>query len=84
MLSAIELDDKSTLAAKEVSNERSYRHLPRKLVAAELPATEMTPQETFGIRRVVAEVSSAASGAFGALSHHVRMPTPGPSRKREG
>jgi hypothetical protein len=53
-------------------------------VAAELTVAEVAPEFAFCIGGIVAELPGAFGGTIEALVHAGRMPTPNPSRKREG
>jgi hypothetical protein len=84
MLAAIDLDDQVQFAAQEIADERANRHLPREFPPAELAVSEMAPQDALGGSGVVAQALRSASGSPRGVGHVQCMPTPYPSRKREG
>ena len=69
VLATIDFHNKPALTAQEVANVVANGHLPRELVAAELPTAEVTPQASLCVSGIVAELLSAASWSGRALLH---------------
>jgi hypothetical protein len=84
VLSSINLYDQLALATEEIADEGADRHLAREFEAIQLSTAQMPPQATLGIGCVVSESLSTVRGTRAKLCHAELMPTPSPSRKREG
>jgi hypothetical protein len=58
--------------------------LPAELEGHHLSSTKMSPEKPLGIGRIIPELLCEASSARLEHGHGVSLPTPAPSRKREG
>ena len=80
---AVALDYQRKLAAQEVREERTDRHLATEF-GSSLRAAKILPQKPLGRCRRVAKLARPGGVAFGLNWHTHFLPTPDPSRKREG
>lgn len=78
MLSAIDFNDQTTLAADKVNGVRADRLLANEFPAVDDTRPQPLPKRQFGVRRIAAQ-SSRARGRFLVGSTHVEAP-PHPAR----
>jgi hypothetical protein len=50
MLTAVDLNDQTLFAAKEIHDIRPKRHLPNELVPVQVPVAKLAPQTIFRFR----------------------------------
>ncbi|WP_353705802.1 hypothetical protein [Bradyrhizobium sp. INPA03-11B] len=76
MLTAIDPDDESLLAAGEIADVVSDRDLPRKLVAVDLTIAQVFPKRDLRIRLIGAQ-SSRESDGYPLCGRALPCPSPG-------
>ena len=84
MLSAINLDNDSRFAAEEVTNILPDRHLPTEFDAIDLSISKRGPEFPFRVCGIVAKCLRPCGRSKAKGGHKRLLPTPYPSRKREG
>jgi hypothetical protein len=84
VLSAIKFDHQSPLSTHEVADEFADRHLAGEFKSFELTISQMLPKPAFCIGGIIAQPLGALRWTRPELRHRTVMPTPSPSRKREG
>ena len=82
MLAPIKFDHQPLRSAQEIGNERTYRHLARKLVP-KLAAAEPSPQSALRRSCLVAKCLSSLGRALAELRHRWLMPLLNRSGKRK-
>jgi hypothetical protein len=83
MAEPVDLDDQHQLAAKEIRKMWPDRHLPAEL-GAQLRLREISPKAAFRWCRLSPQFPRALCVTGLEGRHNARVPTPNPSRKREG
>jgi hypothetical protein len=84
MLAAINFNHKPTLPAQEIADKRADRHLAREFETFELAPVQAIPEPALGVRGIVPQLLGAFGRSPDGIGHVQCMPTPSPSRKREG
>jgi len=83
VLTSVKLNDELRRSSGEIANEWSDRDLPIEANSKKLPVAEMLPQLPLSTSGIFSEFARAKRG-LAIVGFVYDMPSPSPSREREG